>query len=636
MATGTNQEDALKQEFGNGGVGIEQEDSEQDMGSEVDEYSEHNEPFASLYDHDEDDEDDEAEDEYGSESSHNEARQRPVDESMREDEPSFPTTNQSLKADLKVSAATAPGEKPDSLRPSRHKLANHITISEDRSIGSEFDLDDRVLVALRPREIKHTQVLPADQHNGPEPPRMNAQQQQHIMQQRRQLQVERQAMMAQQGMPQQGMPMGMNPNAKAQMTLAQYKAMRRGQNLMGVARPVNLPQHLQQTQQAQHPKPPYVTSSFQPYIPDSLENDRSGRSRINSAPKGEQGHKVESSGGSSRQSLGALEAVRVVPCPQQEQSVKVGGDSRPHNDIEPGQPWGTTLPWPSTGAPDRAKIDNGKGAARNFSQMNASVLGVPEEAATDLEALQAYITDLREKAKMLEDLKSQRVPSTFQIIHRINRERGPSMYIDPPQWSTGENNTQILTSSLPILNLSSYLDKHPMLAFIVFREYEGKPLDNRHNDMPQVKHTSESLEVVTVDLTNAISNFLESNQRFSDVFEDFSWSQNHSLSSPYLAIYHSRKILDAYMEDMPNHQRLQFQVLLDYVLSEYREKYATADSLMERGKITPAYIEYLFKPGDILVEGSNQDVRGVVCKSWLLSSSPPAWRNKPARKAKET
>lgn len=75
------------------------------------------------------------------------------------------------------------------------------------------------------------------------------QQQQHIMAQQRQAQVARQAMMAQQY---SGMPMGMNPNAMGQMTQAQFQAMR-GQNPMGVARPVNLPQHLQQQQQqAQH------------------------------------------------------------------------------------------------------------------------------------------------------------------------------------------------------------------------------------------------------------------------------------------------------------------------------------------------------------------------------------------------
>ena len=69
------------------------------------------------------------------------------------------------------------------------------------------------------------------------------QQQQQIIQQQRQNQA-RQAMLAQQysGQPLMGMPNGMNP-------MAQFNAMRAGP----MARPVNLPQHLQQQQQqAEH------------------------------------------------------------------------------------------------------------------------------------------------------------------------------------------------------------------------------------------------------------------------------------------------------------------------------------------------------------------------------------------------
>ncbi|KAH6682760.1 LIM-domain binding protein-domain-containing protein [Halenospora varia] len=107
---------------------------------------------------------------------------------------------------------------------------------------------------LNPNAAQQQQLLQQQQQlafaNNPQfQMQQQQQQQQHIMAQQRQAQVARQAMMAQQY---SGMPMGMNPNAMGQMTQAQFQAMR-GQNPMGVARPVNLPQHLQQQQQqAQH------------------------------------------------------------------------------------------------------------------------------------------------------------------------------------------------------------------------------------------------------------------------------------------------------------------------------------------------------------------------------------------------
>lgn len=67
-------------------------------------------------------------------------------------------------------------------------------------------------------------------------------QQQQIIHQQRQQQAARQAMLAQQYSG--PLPMGM-PNGINQMTQAQFNAMRGG----SMARPVNLPQHLQQQQQ---------------------------------------------------------------------------------------------------------------------------------------------------------------------------------------------------------------------------------------------------------------------------------------------------------------------------------------------------------------------------------------------------
>jgi len=75
-------------------------------------------------------------------------------------------------------------------------------------------------------------------------PQLYIQQQQLIARQRQQ-QAQRQAMLAQQY---SGVPMGL-PNRMNQMTQAQFHAMRGNP----MARPVNLPQHLQaQQQQQQH------------------------------------------------------------------------------------------------------------------------------------------------------------------------------------------------------------------------------------------------------------------------------------------------------------------------------------------------------------------------------------------------
>jgi len=93
---------------------------------------------------------------------------------------------------------------------------------------------------LNPGQAQQAQFLQQQQAMFATNPQLQMQQQQMIAQQRQQ-QAQRQAMLAQQY---SGVPMGL-PNGMNQMTQAQFHAMRGNP----MARPVNLPQHLQAQQQ---------------------------------------------------------------------------------------------------------------------------------------------------------------------------------------------------------------------------------------------------------------------------------------------------------------------------------------------------------------------------------------------------
>ncbi|KAH8792357.1 AAA family ATPase [Hyaloscypha sp. PMI_1271] len=209
----------------------------------------------------------------------------------------------------------------------------------------------------------------------------------------------------------------------------------------------------------------------------------------------------------------------------------------------------------------------------------------------------------------------------FHRVPQLYQGKTIQLYFDAPQWSGGEGNPRALRSSLPISSLTSYLDKHPELVFVVYRDYDVAAMardDTENNDgdvMPQVKHTGESLHPTTKALIAAVRIFLKSNQYFSNVARGFQNSE--LLEAPYLVIYHTRKEMGNFLHTLPEQQKRQFQLLLDYILSDYHDDYATVDALLDRGKITYPYIKYLFKPGDILVEGKDDNIRGVFSKSWL-------------------
>lgn len=53
-------------------------------------------------------------------------------------------------------------------------------------------------------------------------------------------------------------------------------------------------------------------------------------------------------------------------------------------------------------------------------------------------------------------------------------------------------------------------------------------------------------------------------------------------------------------------QRQSFRLLLDYIVSPYSEEWNLVDDLIAKGEITPKYIMYLFRSGELIVRGKQQ------------------------------
>ena len=102
------------------------------------------------------------------------------------------------------------------------------------------------------------------------------------------------------------------------------------------------------------------------------------------------------------------------------------------------------------------------------------------------------------------------------------------------------------------------------------------------------------------------------------------YTQTRELSAPYLFIYHSRQEIDQIKDGLSAAAREQLDLLLSYVNDVLGAEYDRADSLFERNEIRHEYIQYLFKPGDILVAKVEGQFTGYIAKSWpsLYSEKP--------------
>ncbi|TGJ87253.1 hypothetical protein E0Z10_g1564 [Xylaria hypoxylon] len=218
--------------------------------------------------------------------------------------------------------------------------------------------------------------------------------------------------------------------------------------------------------------------------------------------------------------------------------------------------------------------------------------------------------------------KTKVVEPRVQLIHRVSRNGGKNMYLDPPQWLAGATySREALVGNLPIHNVSSYLSNHSEIVCVVYRDYDGSHRGVKDSDDGSLdadsppEHSSEVIELISEGITTAV-------EAFCDYFEFHVGNATSTkvavLSSPYLPIFHVRgDALNSFLETLNGTQRQKFQLLVDYILTEHEAEYELVDDMTSKGKITYKYIKYLFKPGDVVVQGSHQGSRGYLCTAWL-------------------
>ncbi|KAI1751152.1 hypothetical protein F4782DRAFT_505964 [Xylaria castorea] len=246
--------------------------------------------------------------------------------------------------------------------------------------------------------------------------------------------------------------------------------------------------------------------------------------------------------------------------------------------------------------------------------------------------LQSYITRLEQRAKDLgaPESKSQQTYS-FCTLHRILESKQSSEsskhkgvwqkvlsppFFDPPEW-VGSNQTGTLRCHAPVENFDLYLEKNKNLSFIVYKTYvvpERQSPTLQPGDTPKFR-IDESITPIAEDLKEGVRTLLESKDEFAELWHTFQGTKE--LNAPYLFVYHQRMDWERLCGDVTQSSQEQLIMLWNYIIQNHGDEYAAADKCISSGKITSNYIQYLFKPGDILIERDGDFHLGWVAKSWV-------------------
>ena len=271
-----------------------------------------------------------------------------------------------------------------------------------------------------------------------------------------------------------------------------------------------------------------------------------------------------------------------------------------------------------------------------------NVLGEADTSTLDLQALQNHIELLQGKVQQLEAVQKEQIPSRYQVLHRLmekkkvqsrNRpviEYRPSLpFFDHPEWVGGEKNLRYVKCNLPLNNFDLYLEKNKDISFIVYRNFDpslhptaAKSATNDTTPNTESEHLptpiGETIRAVAEDLIEVVQTILESRVEYAKLLGEYRLS--HELPAPYLFIYHSSKNLEDIQKRLSPSAQKQLSLLLNYVRERYGHEYAAADSLLSQNMISQEYVQYLFKPGDVLVSHIDGQYMGYVATSWPKTS----------------
>jgi hypothetical protein len=194
-------------------------------------------------------------------------------------------------------------------------------------------------------------------------------------------------------------------------------------------------------------------------------------------------------------------------------------------------------------------------------------------------------------------------PPRFQILHQLD-DRNKTVCLQEPTWTFGKAAELQLKAELPLVDLDTHLRKNEDISFLVYRSYEtpivsatelAESLETGVLSAPEA--SNEFIKIMSAELRVALQFFLRSacsvEEEQLDVFLD-------TLEAPYLFWYRGRSNRQTLSRQLPKHQA-HLELLFDWIERNYATKFNQFDEMISRGRISHTFVEYLFFPGDVVV-----------------------------------
>ncbi|KAK0629143.1 hypothetical protein B0T17DRAFT_524767 [Bombardia bombarda] len=216
--------------------------------------------------------------------------------------------------------------------------------------------------------------------------------------------------------------------------------------------------------------------------------------------------------------------------------------------------------------------------------------------------LQDKIQTLQDELKSLKKRSKEHEPSvTYEVFHCIiGSNNSETVYHGEPSWVVTGNDL-VLNASSPVLDHRGYIRYKRSLAFVVYKRYspvkgqaEAKEALMQNKKLPKPEPITESIKIISDEMTDAFDFFVEEQEKTGT----WSGEESRSMQAPYRWWYACR------------HKNV----------LNYHSIYERVDAQFKRGVVTSTSMEYLVRPGDILLQMSEKHIQTLFATSWLAKT----------------
>ena len=292
--------------------------------------------------------------------------------------------------------------------------------------------------------------------------------------------------------------------------------------------------------------------------------------------------------------------------------------------------------------------------SRNTAEPNAETIEQTIEAHPGMSDrdlirhLYDTIVDLRSQIKKLqEELRAaldfgpvEPPPPRLQVFHRVTCDCDPNqqrqaIYQDHPEFIEAEL-TNHVQGRLRVSDIHLYLDRNSEVALIVYKEYMCSKSNlmrrmllkkARQNNMPPPDNSSaipysESLSIISASICTAVK-------------EVFKYQENVSyypkvevrgeINAPYTFFYHDRVTIKQEVLRLPQSLREAISLFMNYFEENLTKEFCNADEQFRQAKVSSETIQYLFKPGQVVLQHQNRELLSYCADSYLQRESSDSW-----------